>query len=66
MAPCGRSSLWYLRQASNFSPASANVRNQWEFMHSARKRALKASIKGRCRWACLAGKTTWKYNSYFR
>ena len=41
IAPCGRSSLWYLRQASNFSAASASVWNQCWFRHSARKRPLK-------------------------
>ncbi len=34
MAPCGRSSLYYLRQASNFPAASANVRNQCASRHS--------------------------------
>ena len=40
IAPCGRSSLQYLRQASIFSRASARVRNQWASRHSARKRPL--------------------------
>jgi hypothetical protein len=31
VAPCGRSSLEYLRQASNFLAASASVRNQGWF-----------------------------------
>ena len=41
IAPCGRSSLSYLRQASNFSTAFARVRNQCVFKHSERKRPLK-------------------------
>lgn len=44
IAPCGRSSLSYLRQASNFSCASASVRNQCAFKHSARKRSLNAPM----------------------
>lgn len=44
IAPCGRSSLLYLRQASNFSAASANVRNQCAFRHSALNRPLNASM----------------------
>ena len=43
MAPCGRSSLQYLHQSSNFSCASASVGNHWAFRHSARKRPLNAS-----------------------
>jgi hypothetical protein len=31
-------------QSSNFSRASASVRNQWAFRHSARNRPLKASL----------------------
>lgn len=47
MAPYRRSSLSYLRQASNFSPASARVRNQWAFKHSARKRSGSTLSSGR-------------------
>src|ERR1700722_18684003 len=43
IAPCGRGSLVYLRQYTNFSRASARVRNQCAFRHSARSRPLKAS-----------------------
>jgi hypothetical protein len=39
LPPCGRSSL-----SSIFSWASARLRNQWAFGHSARKRLLKASM----------------------
>jgi hypothetical protein len=41
IAPCGRNSLYSLRQSSIFSRASARVRNQCWFRHSARKRPLK-------------------------
>ena len=34
IAPCGRSSLWYLRQPSNFSPASASVKTRCAFTPS--------------------------------
>ena len=44
IAPCGRTSLSYLRQASSFFHASASVRNQCVFGHSAQKRPLNASM----------------------
>lgn len=44
MVSCGRTSLWSPRQGFNFSAASAGVRNQQAFRHSARQRLLKASM----------------------
>jgi hypothetical protein len=42
IAPCGRSSLQYLRKAS--IDHLQGLMNQWAFRHSARKRPLKASM----------------------
>ena len=44
MVPCGRTALQSLRQAFIGSRASASVRKQCAFRHSARKRPLNVSI----------------------
>lgn len=45
IAPCGRSSLYYLRQASNFWTPCGSVKNQWVFRHSALNLPLNTSMK---------------------
>lgn len=45
MAPCARSSVYSLLEASHFDRVSSSVRNQFRSMHSARTFSLKDSAK---------------------